>query len=75
MIEELKNVELVNKIGGKFKLSALIQKRVVELMEGARPLIDDTEGKTRMEIAVQEIKEEKISPDYTPDGKPEKPRL
>ena len=46
MIEELKNVEAMNKIGGKFRLTALIQKRMLELMEGARPLIEDTEGLT-----------------------------
>ena len=50
MIEDLKDIEIVNKVGGKFKLSALIQRRMIELMEGARPLIDDTEGKTMMEI-------------------------
>lgn len=60
MIEELKNVEIVNKVGGRFKLSALIQKRMLEIMQGARPLIEDTEGKTMMEIVVQEIKEDKI---------------
>ncbi|MHC5092106.1 MAG: DNA-directed RNA polymerase subunit omega [Planctomycetota bacterium] len=59
MIEELKNTEIVNKVGGRFKLSALIQKRMIELMEGSRPLIEDTEGMSPMEIVVQEIKQEK----------------
>jgi len=63
MIEDLKDTEIVNKVGGKFKLSALIQKRIFELMEGARPLIDDTEGKTMMEIVVEEIKYDKIAID------------
>jgi DNA-directed RNA polymerase subunit omega len=63
MIEDLKDTEIVNKLGGKFKLSSLIQKRMVELMEGARPLIEDTEGKTMMEIVVEEIKDEKIAVD------------
>ncbi|MHC5160837.1 MAG: DNA-directed RNA polymerase subunit omega [Planctomycetota bacterium] len=58
MIEELKNTEIVNKVGGRFKLSALIQKRMIELMEGSRPLIEDTEGMSPMEIVVQEIKQE-----------------
>ncbi|MHC4374645.1 MAG: DNA-directed RNA polymerase subunit omega, partial [Planctomycetota bacterium] len=57
MIEELKNTEIVNKVGGRFKLSALIQKRMIELMEGSRPLIEDTEGMSPMEIVVQEIKQ------------------
>ena len=43
MIEELKNTEVMNRIGGRFRLSALIQKRMLELMQGARPLIEDVE--------------------------------
>ena len=60
MIEELKSTDLVNKVGGRFKLTALIQKRLEELINGSRPLIEDTEGKTNLEIVVQEIKEDKI---------------
>lgn len=74
MIEEFKNSDIVDKIGGKFKLSALIQKRMVELMQGARPLIEDIEGKTMMEIVVAEIMEDKIAIDDTPK-KPEMPQL
>lgn len=66
MIEELKSMDIMNKVGGRFKLSALIQKRMLELMEGARPLIDDTEGMTTMEIVVQEIKHDKIVVDTAP---------
>jgi len=65
MIEELKNKAIFEKIGGAFKVSALIQKRMVELMDGSRPLIEDTEGKTMMEIVVEEIMQDKIAPDYT----------
>lgn len=60
MIEELKDTTILNKIGGRFKLSALIQKRMIELMEGGRPLIEDTEGMTSMEIVVEEIRQDKI---------------
>jgi len=67
MIEELKNTDIVNKVGGRFKLSALIQKRMIELMEGGRPLIEDTEGMSQMEIVVQEIKQDKITLDLTGD--------
>jgi len=63
MINELKNTELVNKVGGRFKLTALIQKRLEELVNGSRPLIEDTGGKTNMEIVIQEIKEDKIAID------------
>lgn len=72
MIEDLKNTEIVNKVGGRFKLSALMQKRMLELMQGARPLIENTEGKTAMEIVVQEIIQDKISPDYGA-AEPDKP--
>ena len=61
MIDDLKNEEIINKCGGKFKLTTLIQKRLQELVKGSRPLIDDTEGKTMLEIVVQEIKEDKIA--------------
>jgi DNA-directed RNA polymerase subunit omega len=64
MIEELKSIDLVKKVGGRFKLTALIQKRLTELMQGARPLIEDTEGKTQLEIVVEEIKRDKITIDY-----------
>ncbi|HUT29655.1 MAG TPA: DNA-directed RNA polymerase subunit omega [Sedimentisphaerales bacterium] len=64
MIEELKSIEIVNKVGGRFKLTALIQKRLGELLQGARPLIEDTQGRTQLEIVVQEILQDKISIDY-----------
>ena len=64
MIEDLKSTDIINKVGGKYKLTALIQKRLDELMQGARPLIEDTEGKTQLEIVVQEILQDKIAIDY-----------
>ena len=63
MINELKNSKLAEKVGGRFKLTALIQKRLTELLEGGRPLIDDPEGKTQLEIVIQEILEDKITID------------
>ena len=68
MIEELKSTDIVNKVGGRFKLTALVQKRLGELMQGARPLIEDTEGKTQLEIVVQEILQDKIAIDYEASG-------
>lgn len=68
MIEDLKSTEAVNKVGGRLKLTALIQKRLVELMKGARPLIEDTEGKTQLEIVVQEILQDKITIDFEASG-------
>ena len=64
MIEGLKDSSIMDKVGGKFKLTALIQKRMLELMQGSRPLIANTEGKTNMEIAVSEIVQDKIAADF-----------
>jgi len=63
MIEAFKGEEIVKKIGGRFRLTALIQRRLKELIEGSRPLVD-AQGKTLVEIAVQEIMEDKIAIDY-----------
>ena len=51
MIEALKEEEIVNKVGGRFKLSTLIQKRLVALNGGARPLVN-LDTKEKMEIVV-----------------------
>ena len=59
MIESLKHDDIILKIGGHFKLAALIQKRWLELLQGARPMVDP-EGKTEMEVVIQEILEGKI---------------
>lgn len=70
MIDELKSEEIINKVGGKFKLTALVQRRLAELMQGGRPLIKDTEGRTMLEIVIQEILQDKITID---DGVPPEP--
>lgn len=59
MIEALKSEDIVNRAGGRFKLCALIQRRLVELMEGARPLVE-RRGRTDLEIVIDEIMQEKI---------------
>jgi DNA-directed RNA polymerase subunit omega len=59
MIDALKEEEIVNKVGGRFKLSTLIQKRLAAINAGARPLVD-LDTKDRMEIVVQEILQDKI---------------
>jgi len=68
MIDELKSTDIVDKVGGRFKLTVLIQKRLDELMQGARPLIEDTKGKTQLEIVVQEILQDKITIDDKTGG-------
>ncbi|GIW99779.1 MAG: hypothetical protein KatS3mg111_3112 [Pirellulaceae bacterium] len=59
MLEELKEEAIVNKVGGRFKLSTLIQKRLVQLNRGSRPLIDNP-PENKMEIVLQEILQDKI---------------
>ncbi len=68
MIEALKSDEIVHKVGGRFKLTALIQKRMIELMEGARPLIERSDDMTDLEVVVQEILQDKIAIDYEASG-------
>ncbi|HXG10896.1 MAG TPA: DNA-directed RNA polymerase subunit omega [Gemmataceae bacterium] len=61
MHDELKEEEIVNKVGGRFKLSTLIQKRMIMLNTGARPLVE-VRGNERdkMAIVIREIMEDKI---------------
>jgi len=64
MIEDLRSEELIKKVGGKFKLTALIQRRIKELVHGARPLVEPEPGETDLEVVVREIREGKIAIDY-----------
>ena len=68
MIETLKDDTIINMVGGRFKLTALMQKRWVELMQGARPTVDPS-GKNELEIIVQEILEGKIAADMSDSSK------
>lgn len=63
MIEALKHDEVITKLGGRFKLTALIQRRWLEVMRGARPMVD-TQGRSDLEVVIQEIIEGKIEPKY-----------
>ncbi len=59
MYEQLREDEIINKVGGRFRLSSLIQKRMAQLIAGARPLVDlNTEDKMR--IVIEEIMQDKI---------------
>jgi DNA-directed RNA polymerase subunit omega len=59
VLDELKEEGIVNKVGGRFKLSTLIQKRMVMLNTGARPLVE-VRGGDKMTIVIQEILQDKI---------------
>jgi len=63
MIDTLKGDEIINKFGGRFKLTALIQRRWLQLMQGARPMVE-TKGLTDLEVVIKEIVEGKIEPVY-----------
>jgi len=63
MIEALKSDEIVRKVGGRFKLTALVQRRWQELLDGARPLLE-REGRSDLELAIAEILADKIAIDY-----------
>ncbi|HIB50902.1 MAG TPA: DNA-directed RNA polymerase subunit omega [Phycisphaerales bacterium] len=68
MIEALRSDEIVRKCGGRFKLTALIQHRLRQLiLEGARPLVD-RDGRTDLEVVIAEILEDKITADYSESG-------
>ena len=65
MIEELKDEGLIRKIGGRFRLSALIQKRLVALNEGCPSAIDfgrqgSSATRDRLHTVIQEILMDRI---------------
>jgi len=65
MIEELKDEDLVSKVGGRFSLSALIQKRLVALNEGTPSAIDSGRAgslatRDRLNTVIQEILQDKV---------------
>lgn len=78
MIEALKSEEIVRKVGGKFRLTALIQRRLAEVVLGSKPLVEREPGMTDMEVVIEEILQDKIAIDYehseiTPPEKTDKP--
>ena len=67
MIEALRHDELMDKIGGRFKLTALIQRRWLQLLQGARPMVDP-KGLTEMEVVIKEILDGKIDFEIPPEA-------
>ena len=59
MIEAFRHDDIITKLGGRFKLVTLIQRRWVQLLQGARPMVE-TKGMTELEVVVKEILEGKI---------------
>jgi DNA-directed RNA polymerase subunit omega len=67
VIDALKSDEIVQRLGGRFKLTALIQRRLGELVDGARPLVERN-GRTDFEVVIDEIVQEKITIDWEASG-------
>jgi DNA-directed RNA polymerase subunit omega len=65
MIEALKSDEIVNKMGGRFKLCTLVQRRLEQLIDGARPLVD-RDGRSDLEVVIEEIMQDKITLEFDP---------
>ena len=66
MLDALKGDELHTKVGGKFKLCTLIQRRLGQLMDGARPLIE-RDGRSDLELVMEEILQDKITLSWVGD--------
>lgn len=60
MIEALKSEEIVDRVGGRFRLCSLIQHRLRELLDGARPLVERN-GRSDLELVIDEIMQGKIA--------------
>ncbi len=74
MIEALLSDDLVEALGGRFKLTALIQRRLAEIVMDARPLIDrqtaDGRHLSNLELVIEEIRQHKITIDWEASGLP-----
>ncbi len=59
MIEAFKHDDIIEKFGGRFKLCVLIQRRWLQILQGARPMVE-SKGLTDLEIVVKEIVDGKL---------------
>jgi DNA-directed RNA polymerase subunit omega len=59
---DLERIEkAVDKIGGRFKLTVLMQKRLVELRRGAPPLVPAEENDDDYDVVLEEILQGKLN--------------
>ncbi len=58
--------EAVELAGGRFAFAVLLQKRVRELVRGARPLVEP--GRTHIDTALAELRAKKIRLTEPPEG-------
>ncbi|NBX36837.1 MAG: DNA-directed RNA polymerase subunit omega [Planctomycetes bacterium] len=73
MHDALKSDEIIAKVGGRFKFTALIQRRIAELIAGARPLVERN-GRSDFEVVIEEIATDKITIDWERSGLPAETR-
>ena len=64
MLAEFREDNIVRKVGGRFKLSTLVQKRMVALNRGAQALVD-LPTRDLLEIVLAEVDQDKIYLDST----------
>ncbi len=63
MIEAFRSDDLIDRVGGRFKLTALVQKRWLELMQGARPMVEPG-NRSVLEVVLEEIRQDKLDIDF-----------
>lgn len=51
--------EIISKVGGRFKLASLLEKRYKELLFGAKPLVE-TDSTDPLDILIAEVMEGKV---------------
>jgi DNA-directed RNA polymerase subunit omega len=68
MLDPLKDESIVEKVGGRFKLSTLIQKRLVQLNGGSRPLVEPG-VQDKVTVVLKEVGQDKIFLDTSNEGK------
>lgn len=60
MARLIREEEVIEKVGGRFILSSMVQKRLRELMSGAQRLVE-SDSRDALQIIYQEIMEDKIA--------------
>lgn len=71
---DLKSLEIAKRrVGGAFRLSVLLQKRIIQLVRGAPAVVENADReKSPMDVALREILEGKISLEPIPADEFEK---
>lgn len=63
MAKDIDMTQLTDMEGGPFRLVAIVQKRLKELVRGARPLVDVPRGRRdNLDIVLRELTEGRIEP-------------